>query len=148
MHTIPLRPIMASVGVVYNAHSVTCPLLPPLPLRLRRRGDLLLRHDHTVHAKDGSTPLRSNNSRQKRIEKASSVTAPSELSVAMSAAMPEPAEARDDMTDPQDSSFFDCRLPRHMAVDLSRDSPRGERLCDLLPTRPYAASTLNHQCRG
>lgn len=96
------------------------------------RRDLLLRHDRTVHAKDGGVPLHSDGKRRAGGAKARAVNGPSKSSLAIdTSTLSEQIEASSE-------GVFDVEHAAMLVADLHHKATAAMR--DSAPGTPYASS--------
>jgi hypothetical protein len=91
------------------------------------RRDLLLRHDRTVHAKDGGIPLSNGEGRRKGGQKTSPLAGPSKPSITIDAATLEQIEASSDgMVDLETAAMLMTDFQHKAAAAMTGHGPEGE----------------------
>jgi hypothetical protein len=107
------------------------------------RRDLLLRHDRTVHAKDGGIPLSNGEGRRKGGQKTSPLAGPSKPSITIDAATLEQIEASSDgMVDLETAAMLMTDFQHKAAAAMTGQGPEGEGSDPLYS--PDRTSLLDH----
>lgn len=108
------------------------------------RRDLLLRHDRTVHAKDGGVPLQSDTKRRSNASKQSPDAAPSKLSMGLEQATLEQMSADDGMFGVEEAAMLMTNFQQKAAMSTQGSIPEPI-LADSAPNLvepSYAAASM------
>jgi hypothetical protein len=102
------------------------------------RRDLLLRHDRTVHAKDGGVPLQSDTKRRSNASKQSPEAAPPKLPIGMEQAAIEQMSAEDGMFGVEEAAMLMTNFQQKAAMSTQMPEPILADNATHLVAPPYA----------